>query len=182
MRVGWASFGGGEVGGAWVVLTTHAVIGGLGGAWDSPPHQSSRSWRCVRIRCLHSSIYLAPANSSQNHLIASTMKWLTSFLLFALLGIARALSAHGPRTLVVIEDEADKDKYSQFWHDLTGMLQQPSSPNRRGHPQLTPSSNSPRFLPGLPIAQGRVAGPVQARRARLRPCRASPHQGQGSRP
>ncbi|KAF4312046.1 putative dolichyl-di-phosphooligosaccharide-protein glycotransferase protein [Botryosphaeria dothidea] len=47
------------------------------------------------------------------------MKWLSSLLLFALLGIARALSAHGPRTLVVLEDQADKDKYSQFWHDLT---------------------------------------------------------------
>ncbi|GME49376.1 putative dolichyl-di-phosphooligosaccharide-protein glycotransferase protein [Neofusicoccum parvum] len=47
------------------------------------------------------------------------MKWLTSLLLAALLGVARALSAHGPRTLVVLEDPADKDKYSQFWHDLT---------------------------------------------------------------
>ncbi|KAF4542654.1 Dolichyl-diphosphooligosaccharide-protein glycosyltransferase [Lasiodiplodia theobromae] len=48
------------------------------------------------------------------------MKWLTSLLLIALAGIASALSAAGARTLVVLEDQADKDKYSQFWSDLTG--------------------------------------------------------------
>ena len=46
------------------------------------------------------------------------MRWLISTLLFALLGTVQALSSTGTRLLVVIDDIADKDKYSQFWGDL----------------------------------------------------------------
>lgn len=91
------------------------------------------------------------------------MKWLSSLLLFALLGIARALSAHGPRTLVVLEDQADKDKYSQFWHDLTGTARQHPSCNPWAPIPLTCRSYSSRIFPHLPIAQGRLAGSLQAR-------------------
>ncbi|EKG14714.1 Oligosaccharyl transferase complex subunit Wbp1 [Macrophomina phaseolina MS6] len=45
------------------------------------------------------------------------MKWLSSLLLFALLGIARALSFQGPRTLV-LQDEDDEANYSQLWQHL----------------------------------------------------------------
>jgi oligosaccharyltransferase complex subunit beta len=46
------------------------------------------------------------------------MLWLFSFLLLALLGAVQALSASGSRLLVVLEDAAEKDKYSKFLGDL----------------------------------------------------------------
>lgn len=46
------------------------------------------------------------------------MRWLFSVLLFALLGAVQALSSSGSRLLVVLEDLAEKDKYSEFWSDL----------------------------------------------------------------
>ncbi|KAK5135583.1 hypothetical protein LTR08_005063 [Meristemomyces frigidus] len=39
-------------------------------------------------------------------------------LLAGLLGLGAALSAQGNQLLVVLEEEADKSKYSQFWADL----------------------------------------------------------------
>ena len=39
-------------------------------------------------------------------------------LLLALLSVVSALSASGNKLLVVIEEEAEKSKYSQFWKDL----------------------------------------------------------------
>ena len=39
-------------------------------------------------------------------------------LLLGLLSYVSALSAVDSKLLVVIEDEADKTKYSQFWNDL----------------------------------------------------------------
>jgi len=41
-----------------------------------------------------------------------------SWLLLALVGIVSALSSSGSRLLVVLEETADQDKYSQFWGDL----------------------------------------------------------------
>jgi len=49
------------------------------------------------------------------------MRWNLSFLLLGLLSLTRALSSSGNRLLVVIEEAAEKDKYSQFWGDLEGM-------------------------------------------------------------
>lgn len=46
------------------------------------------------------------------------MRWLFSSLLLTLLGTVQALSSTGNRLLVVIEDVAGKDIYSQFWKDL----------------------------------------------------------------
>jgi len=51
----------------------------------------------------------------------SIMRWLLSFLVLGLLGLTQALSSSGNRLLVVIEEAAEKDKYSQFWGDLEGM-------------------------------------------------------------
>ncbi|KAF2758947.1 dolichyl-diphosphooligosaccharide-protein glycosyltransferase [Pseudovirgaria hyperparasitica] len=46
------------------------------------------------------------------------MKWLLSFLLLALLGAVQAASSSGNRLLVLVEELADRDKYSQFLSDL----------------------------------------------------------------
>lgn len=46
------------------------------------------------------------------------MKGLLSLLFFALLGAVQALSSTGSRLLVVIEELAEKEKYSKFWTDL----------------------------------------------------------------
>ncbi len=48
------------------------------------------------------------------------MRWLLSFFLLTLLGIVQALSSTGNRLLVVIEEAAEKSKYSKFWTDLEG--------------------------------------------------------------
>ncbi len=45
-------------------------------------------------------------------------------LLFALVAAVTALSAQGNKLLVVIEEEAEKAKYSKLWSDLEGMEQQ----------------------------------------------------------
>lgn len=42
-------------------------------------------------------------------------------LLFAIVAAVTALSAQGDKLLVVIEEEAEKSKYSKFWSDLEGM-------------------------------------------------------------
>jgi oligosaccharyltransferase complex subunit beta len=41
-------------------------------------------------------------------------------LLLGLSSLVAALSAQGNKLLVVIDDEADKSKYSHFFSDLTG--------------------------------------------------------------
>ena len=48
------------------------------------------------------------------------MRWLLSLSLLALVSLAQALSSTGNRLLVVIEEAAEKTKYSQFWGDLEG--------------------------------------------------------------
>lgn len=50
------------------------------------------------------------------------MRWLVSFFLLALLALVQGLSSSGNRLLVVIEEVAEKEKYSQFWGDLEGAL------------------------------------------------------------
>ena len=41
-------------------------------------------------------------------------------LLLGLLSFVSALSAVGNKLLVIIDDEADRGKYGQFWTDLSG--------------------------------------------------------------
>ena len=48
------------------------------------------------------------------------MRWVFPILIVGLLSLALALSSTGNRLLVVIEEAAEKDKYSQFWGDLEG--------------------------------------------------------------
>ena len=48
------------------------------------------------------------------------MRRLVSFLLLGLLGLVQALSSSGNRLLAIIEETAEKDKYSKLWDDLEG--------------------------------------------------------------
>jgi len=43
-----------------------------------------------------------------------------SLLALCLVGVVNALSSTGNRLLVILDDVADKDKYTQFWDDLQG--------------------------------------------------------------
>jgi len=45
-----------------------------------------------------------------------------SLLALCLVGVVSALSSTGNRLLVILDDVADKDKYTQFWDDLQGQL------------------------------------------------------------
>ena len=53
------------------------------------------------------------------------MRWLLVSLLLAAVGLVHGLSSSGSRLLVIIEDVAEQEKYSQFWGDLKGMLARP---------------------------------------------------------
>ena len=48
------------------------------------------------------------------------MRWMLASLLLGLLGLVSALSASGSQLLVVLDQESDKAKYSQFWAGLEG--------------------------------------------------------------
>lgn len=48
------------------------------------------------------------------------MRLLLSLLLAGLVSTVAALSAQGSKLLVVLEDESEKSRYSQFWTDLEG--------------------------------------------------------------
>ena len=49
------------------------------------------------------------------------MRWLLSFLLLGLLAAVQAASSNGNKLLVVLEDLADKTKYSKYFKDLEGL-------------------------------------------------------------
>jgi oligosaccharyltransferase complex subunit beta len=49
------------------------------------------------------------------------MRWLISFLLFGLLAAVQAASSSGNKLLVVLEELADKTKYSKYVKDLEGL-------------------------------------------------------------
>ncbi|KAF2469261.1 Dolichyl-diphosphooligosaccharide-protein glycosyltransferase 48kDa subunit [Lindgomyces ingoldianus] len=46
------------------------------------------------------------------------MRWLSSFLLLVLLGVAQALSSSGRKLLVVLEEAAEKERFGGFFGDL----------------------------------------------------------------
>jgi hypothetical protein len=48
----------------------------------------------------------------------ATMRWLLSFLLLGLAAVAQAVSSSGSKLLVVLEELADKTKYSKYLGDL----------------------------------------------------------------
>lgn len=49
------------------------------------------------------------------------MRWLLSFLLLGLLSVVQALSSSGNKLLVLLDDAAEKSKYSKYIADLEGM-------------------------------------------------------------
>lgn len=49
------------------------------------------------------------------------MRWLFSILVLALVGFVQALSSSGSRLLIVVEEVAERAKYSTFWGDLEGL-------------------------------------------------------------
>jgi hypothetical protein len=57
--------------------------------------------------------------SLSHHTNTNTMRSFFLALFLGLLGFVSALSAAGSNLLVVVDDEADKGKYSTFWSDLT---------------------------------------------------------------
>lgn len=50
------------------------------------------------------------------------LRILAALLLGAFISCVTAISAQGSRLLVVLEDEAEKSKYGQFWLDLEGIF------------------------------------------------------------
>ncbi|KAF3052037.1 oligosaccharyl transferase glycoprotein complex, beta subunit [Didymella keratinophila] len=48
------------------------------------------------------------------------MRWLLSFLVLAIVAVVRAASFTGNRLLVVLDEQADREKYSVFLEDLEG--------------------------------------------------------------
>ena len=63
---------------------------------------------------------------SNSHDHNETMRWLLSFLFLGLLSVVQALSSSGNRLLVVLEELAEKSKYSKYLGDLEGELHLPS--------------------------------------------------------
>ena len=51
---------------------------------------------------------------------ALKMRWLLYLLFLGLSGLVQGLSSGGDRLLVVIEEAAERSKYSQLWSDLKG--------------------------------------------------------------
>ena len=56
------------------------------------------------------------------------MRWLLSFLVLAIVAVVRAASFTGSRLLVVLDEQAEREKYSVFLEDLAGECS--SSPGR----------------------------------------------------
>jgi len=48
------------------------------------------------------------------------MRWLISFLLLGLLAAVEAVSSSGNKLLVILEELAEKTKYSKYFGDLEG--------------------------------------------------------------
>ncbi len=60
-------------------------------------------------------------NEELKRIATTTMRWLLSFLLLGLLSVVEAVSSSGNRLLVVLDDLAEKAKYSKYIADLEGM-------------------------------------------------------------
>lgn len=66
------------------------------------------------------------------------MRWLLSFLTLAIVAVVEAASFTGNRLLVVLDEQADREKYSVFLEDLTGkciflVLKTPRTSNPAGN-------------------------------------------------
>jgi hypothetical protein len=99
-------------------------------------------------------------------------------LFLALLSFVSALSAAGSKLLVVVDDEADKGKYSTFWSDLQ-CKSFTAIPLCLTNTQLINRQHSTRLPNHLPRRQRRSTVPLRARRARLLPPSHPTHQVKG---
>lgn len=101
------------------------------------------------------------------------MKTFLSFVLLLLAAVVQAISSTGSRLLVVLNDPADKDKYSTFFGDLTGMILETTA----ARPQLhTDKLTRARLRPCFRDAQERVGLSLPSWREVVRPCPSPPHQ------
>ena len=80
------------------------------------PIRRSSSWQHVSSEQLDISLFQASAHT----VLKPTMYGPFFFAFFFLLEVARCLSNSGSRLLVVVEEAAEKSKYSKFWGDLEG--------------------------------------------------------------
>ena len=118
------------------------------------------------------------------------MRSLLSVLLLCLASTVAALSSSGSKLLVVLEDAAQKSKYSKFWKQLEGEFRhsvvstQMQSLISYGamYTDHVISYNRQRLLSELPVAQNRRALPLPPRRKSLRPRPPPPSHIQSLRP
>ena len=99
-------------------------------------------------------------------------------LLAGLLSLVSALSAQGNKLLVVLEEEADKSKYSQFWSDLEGETSHTSVYTEW---TVLMRDYRQRLLHNLPRPQRHDPLPLSPRPTRLSPPPPPPHPIQRSR-
>lgn len=90
---------------------------GCNSSWLVPDVQSERA--SSQIERLASYCWVK-VNLSQSHNSPTTMRSLFSVLLLCLVSTVAAVSSSGSKLLVVLEDAAEKSKYSKFWKQLEG--------------------------------------------------------------
>lgn len=88
--------------------------------------------RCSHLRAPHGRLHVQISHLNivtfQNHQLRNSSKWSSQHpftmllriwgLLLSLVSIVSALSATGNKLLVILEEESERNKYSQFWADL----------------------------------------------------------------
>jgi hypothetical protein len=79
-----------------------------------PTPAATKSWHCIRC------VKLQDAQTANEipTTTTTTMRWLLSFLLLGLLSVVHAVSSSGNKLLVILEELADKGKYSKYLGDL----------------------------------------------------------------
>jgi hypothetical protein len=60
------------------------------------------------------------------------MRWLLSLLVLAIVAVVRAASFTGNRLLVVLDEQAEREKYSVFLEDLEGKCSLSHEPDTWG--------------------------------------------------
>ena len=82
-----------------------------------------KAWHSPRCSLAHRNCATAARSNTHQPRLRAKMRWLLSYLALALVGacqVCQAVSSTGNRLLIVLEEAAEKDNYSQFWKDLEG--------------------------------------------------------------
>jgi hypothetical protein len=111
-----------------------------------------------------------------HHTNTITMRSFFLALFLGLLGFVSALSAAGSNLLVVVDDEADKGKYSTFWSDLTCKQHSRIDAIRHSERRKLITPYSKRLPTHFPRRQRCTALPLPTRRTRLLPPPPAPDQ------